>query len=98
MGENQVLQAGDHVLISVGPGWWLRSWYKNLTFSLGLSLSLESQPLHGLGCFHLWRSDKVETAGLGLGESMCHVDCSFLGLPFSLYLRANIIMLRDWTL
>ena len=49
----------------------------NLTFSLGLSLSLQNQPLHGAWLLSLWRSDRVETAGLGLGGSVNHADLFF---------------------
>lgn len=74
-GESGFIGRG-HGLSSIGVGWQLKSWYKNLTFSSGLFL-LGKPTTSWAWWFDLWRSYKVETAGLGLGGPMSHADTFF---------------------
>lgn len=83
------MQAGDPVLSSIDLEWRLRSWYKNVTFSLGLSLPLGSQPPHGPGCFACgglirWRRQVWVNVGQWVVRTY-----SFLGLHFSFHLRVH---------
>ena len=55
-------------------------------FLLGAILVLGKSTISWAWLFHLWRSTKVETMGLGLDGSMNHETFPFSGLPFCFHL------------